>query len=196
MCLQRELRWRPYDSGRRRGHGTDKRTCVACEDQFPKARRPDEQRIMLYKNLQVPASDLDGLMTEVNINVGGVIRTTSAFVDILRANRGTIINVSSALAFIPLSSAPIYSATKAAVHSYTQSLRFQLEEFGVEVIELMPPAVKTALSADLPEGGLVSLITVDELLEKTSQRSKGASSRSDLDRQIYSPLCGAWHRIL
>jgi uncharacterized oxidoreductase len=151
---------------------------------------------MLYKNLQVPASDLDGLMTEVNINVGGVIRTTSAFVDILRANRGTIINVSSALAFIPLSSAPIYSATKAAVHSYTQSLRFQLEEFGVEVIELMPPAVKTALSADLPEGGLVSLITVDELLEKTSQRSKGASSRSDLDRQIYSPLCGAWHRIL
>ncbi|HEX6770936.1 MAG TPA: SDR family NAD(P)-dependent oxidoreductase, partial [Acidobacteriaceae bacterium] len=68
------------------------------------------------------------------------------FIDILTANKGTLINVSSGLAFVPLSSAPIYCATKAAVHSYTQSLRFQLEESGVEVIELMPPAVKTALS--------------------------------------------------
>ena len=61
--------------------------------------------VMLHKNLQVPAADLDGLMTEVNINVGGVIRTTSAFIDILTANRGTVINVSSALAFVPLPSA-------------------------------------------------------------------------------------------
>jgi len=101
--------------------------------------------IMLHKNLKVPAADLD----------------------ILTANKGTLINVSSGLAFVPLSSAPIYCATKAAVHSYTQSLRFQLEESGVEVIELMPPAIKTALSADLPEGGLVALITTDELLKQT-----------------------------
>lgn len=123
--------------------------------------------IMLHKNLKVPAADLDGLMAEVNINLGGVIRTTSAFIDILTANKGTLINVSSGLAFVPLSSAPIYCATKAAVHSYTQSLRFQLEESGVEVIELMPPAIKTALSADLPEGGLVALISTDELLKQT-----------------------------
>ena len=104
--------------------------------------------IMLHKNLKVPAADLDGLMAEVNINVGGVIRMTSAFIDILTANKGTVINVSSALAFVPLPSAPIYSATKAAVHAYTQSLRFQLEETGVEVIELMPPAVKTDMTAE------------------------------------------------
>jgi uncharacterized oxidoreductase len=89
--------------------------------------------IMLYKNLKAPAADLGGLMTEMNVNVGGVITTTSAFIDILRANKGTVINTSSALAFVPLPSAPIYSATKAAIHSYTQSLRFQLEETGVEV---------------------------------------------------------------
>jgi uncharacterized oxidoreductase len=123
--------------------------------------------IMHHRNLRVPAADLDGLTTEVDINLGGVIRTTSAFIDILTANKGTLINVSSGLAFVPLSSAPIYCATKAAVHSYTQSLRFQLEKSGVEVIELMPPAVKTALSADLPEGGLVALITADELLKQT-----------------------------
>ena len=123
--------------------------------------------IMIHKNLALPAADLDGLTTEVDINLGGVIRTTSAFIDILTANKGTVINVSSGLAFVPLSSAPIYCATKAAVHSYTQSLRFQLEKSGVEVIELMPPAVKTALSADLPEGGLVAVISTDELLKQT-----------------------------
>jgi uncharacterized oxidoreductase len=123
--------------------------------------------IMLHKNLTVPAVDLEGLTTEMDINLGGVIRMTSAFIDILTANKGTLINVSSGLAFVPLSSAPIYCATKAAVHSYTQSLRFQLEESGVEVIELMPPAVKTALSADLPEGGLVALITTDELIKQS-----------------------------
>src|SRR5437763_6441987 len=58
--------------------------------------------IMLHKNLKVPAADLDGLMAEVDINLGGVIRMSSAFIDILTSNQGTIINVSSALAFVPL----------------------------------------------------------------------------------------------
>jgi uncharacterized oxidoreductase len=122
--------------------------------------------IMLHKNLKAPAADLAAWMTEVNINLGGVIGMTSAFIDILTANKGTLINVSSGLALVPLPSAPIYSATKAAVHSYTQSLRFQLQEIGVEVIELMPPAVKTDLTADLPEGSL-KLITTDELVKES-----------------------------
>jgi uncharacterized oxidoreductase len=123
--------------------------------------------IMLYKNLRAPAADLAGLMAEMNVNVGGVITTTSAFIDILRANKGTVINTSSAFAFVPLPSAPIYSATKAAIHSYTQSLRFQLEETGVEVIELMPPVVKTDLAAELVEGGSVTVITTDELVKQS-----------------------------
>ena len=123
--------------------------------------------IMLHKNLKVPEADLDGLMAEVDINLGGVIRMSSAFIDILTANKGTLINVSSALAFVPLPSAPIYCATKSAIHAYTQSLRFQLEETGVEVIELMPPAVKTAMTAELPEGGGITLITTDELIKQS-----------------------------
>jgi uncharacterized oxidoreductase len=123
--------------------------------------------IMLHKNLKVPSTDLEGLMAEVNINVAGAIRMNSAFINILRANKGTIINVSSALAFVPLPSAPIYSATKAAVHAYTQSLRFQLEEAGVEVIELIPPAVKTDLSADIANGDGFTLITTDELVKQS-----------------------------
>lgn len=122
--------------------------------------------ILLYKNLRTPAADLASLMTEMNINVGGVIGMTSAFIDILTANRGTVINVSSGLAFVPLPPAPIYSATKAAIHSYTQSLRFQLEETGVEVIEIMPPAVKTDMTTELAEGG-ASVITTDELVKQS-----------------------------
>jgi len=123
--------------------------------------------ISLYRNLKAPAADLAGLMAEMNINVGGVLRMTSAFIDTLKANKGTIINVSSGLAFVPLPCIPIYCATKAAIHSYTQSLRFQLEETGVEVIEVMPPAVKTDMTADLPEGDGFNLITTDELVKQS-----------------------------
>jgi uncharacterized oxidoreductase len=122
--------------------------------------------ILVYKNLKAPVADLADLMTEMNVNVGGVVGMTSAFIDILRANKGTVINVSSGLAFVPLPAAPIYSATKAAIHSYTQSLRFQLEETGVEVIEIMPPAVKTDMTTELTEGGAI-VITTDELVKKS-----------------------------
>ncbi len=121
--------------------------------------------VMLYKNLKAPTTDPSGLMAEVNINLGGVIGMTSALIDILTTNKGTVINVSSALAFVPLPAVPIYSATKAAVHSYPQSLRFQLEETGVEVIELMPPVVKTDLAANITEGGNFNVITKDELVK-------------------------------
>jgi len=118
------------------------------------------------KNLKSSVGDLAGLMTEMEINVGGVIRTTSALIDILTANHGTVINVSSALAFVPLPAMPIYSASKAAVHSYTQSLRFQLEDSGVEVIDLMPPAVRTDMTSEFDEAG-ISAITTEDLVNKT-----------------------------
>ena len=123
--------------------------------------------VMLFKNLKAQTPDLAGLMVEMNINVGGVVGMTAAFMDILTANKGTLINVSSALAFVPLPSAPIYSASKAAIHSYTQSLRFQLEKTGVEVIELMPPGVKTGLAADIAEGHAFPLMTTDELVKQS-----------------------------
>jgi len=118
------------------------------------------------KNLRVPVADLSGLLGEVTVNVGGVIRTTAALIDILTANRGAVINVSSALAFVPAPAMPIYSATKAAVHSFTQSLRFQLEDSGVEVIELMPPAVRTEMTSEFDEAG-ISTISTDALVKQS-----------------------------
>jgi uncharacterized oxidoreductase len=123
--------------------------------------------ILVHRNLGVPATDLEALTAEVEINVNGTIRTTSALIDLIRRNHGTIVNVSSGLAFVPLTSAPIYSATKAAIHSYTTSLRFQLQDAGVHVVELMPPFVKTELAAEVSDGGGFELITTDELVAAT-----------------------------
>jgi len=70
--------------------------------------------------------------------------------------------------------APIYCATKAAIHSYTLSLRFQLEETGVEVIEIMPPAVKTDMTTELVEHG-ASTITTDDLVKQSFSALKSGS---------------------
>lgn len=123
--------------------------------------------VFIPRNHTGPARDLVGLTSEIDINLSGPIRTISVLIDRLKANHGTIVNVSSGLAFVPLQSSPIYCATKAALHSYTIALRQQLKDQGVEVIELMPPAVKTALTADLPEDGDFKIMTTDELVKET-----------------------------
>jgi uncharacterized oxidoreductase len=79
-------------------------------------------------------------------NLLGPIRLTDTLIDHLTARSdATIINTTSGLAFVPLASAPSYSASKAALHSWTVSLREQLHG-RIEVIELAPPAVRTDLT--------------------------------------------------
>jgi uncharacterized oxidoreductase len=85
----------------------------------------------------------------VAINLLGPIRLTAALLQrLLGKPHATILNVSSGLAFMPSALTPTYCATKAALHSYTQSLRFQLRETSVQVIEIIPPQVQTALQGD------------------------------------------------
>jgi uncharacterized oxidoreductase len=134
------------------------------KDRFPKLNvLMNNAGVLTYRNLGV-AEDPVALTSEIEINLSGPIRLISALIGQIKANKGTIINVSSGLVFVPMQAAPIYCATKAAMHSYTITLRQQLEEDGIEVIELMPPAVKTEL-APLPDS--VKTITPDELVEMT-----------------------------
>ncbi len=86
---------------------------------------------------------------EIDINLSGPVRMIQQFLPHLKSREGAlIVNVSSGLAFVPLPLSPVYCATKAALHSFTQSLRAQLAGTGVTVVELAPPAVETALLRD------------------------------------------------
>lgn len=90
--------------------------------------------------------DLAHAEATVVTNILGPIRLIDALVDHLAAQDGSaIVNVTSGLAFVPFPKAPTYSATKAAMHSYSVALRIQLAG-KVEVIELAPPAVRTDLT--------------------------------------------------
>ena len=83
----------------------------------------------------------------IAINLLGPIRLTAALLPFLRAQAfAAVVNVTSGLAFVPRADTPTYSATKAAMHSYSQSLRHQLRDTAVRVIELAPPLVATDLT--------------------------------------------------
>ena len=96
-------------------------------------------------NLNQPHT-LDDLTREIDINLTGPVRMVQQFLPLLQSRPDAlIINVSSGLAFVPFTAAPIYSATKAAIHAYTQALRMQLRGTTVTVVELAPPGTDTHL---------------------------------------------------
>ena len=102
--------------------------------------------IMQTEDLTAEPFSLETAEATVAINLLGPIRLTMALLPHLRAQAAaTVVTVTSGLAFIPLVATPTYNATKAAIHSWTQSLRTQLAGTSVEVLELAPPAVATDL---------------------------------------------------
>ncbi|NHT75638.1 putative oxidoreductase [Rhizobium sp. PP-F2F-G38] len=101
--------------------------------------------VMMFEDL-TQSRDLTDAESTIVTNLLGPIRLTNALIDHLTTRPdAAIVNVSSGLAFVPLVSTPTYSATKAAIHSYTVSLRDALKG-KIEVIELAPPAVQTELT--------------------------------------------------
>ncbi|GAB3570851.1 SDR family NAD(P)-dependent oxidoreductase [Amycolatopsis endophytica] len=89
--------------------------------------------------------------TIIAVNVLGTIRVIDAFTPhLLTRGSGTIVTVSSGIGFLPFPLMPTYGASKAAVHAYTESLRAQLSGTGVEVAELVPPAVATTIGGSNP----------------------------------------------
>ena len=102
----------------------------------------------------------------VAINLLGPIRLTAALLQrLLGKPHAAILNVTSGLAFMPSALTPTYCATKAALHSYTQSLRFQLRDTSVQVIEIIPPQVQTALQGE--HGFNPKAMPLDEYITET-----------------------------
>jgi uncharacterized oxidoreductase len=82
----------------------------------------------------------------VDINLTAPIHLSAYFIpDLLKQKDSAIINISSGLAFVPLAVMPVYCATKAAIHSFSVSIRHQLRDTSIKVFEVIPPIVDTEL---------------------------------------------------
>lgn len=83
---------------------------------------------------------------EIDINLTAPIHLSAYFIpDLLKQKDSAIINISSGLAFVPIAAMPIYCATKAAMHSFSVSIRHQLRDTSIKVFEVIPPIVDTEL---------------------------------------------------
>ena len=107
------------------------------------------------------------LTKEIDINLKGTMLMNNAFLPILQhSNNPAIVNVSSGLAFVPLPIAPVYCSTKAAIHSYSLSLRAQLRNTGIKVFELAPPLTETGMLGGFNEEDIkgVPIMPVEEMV--------------------------------
>jgi short-subunit dehydrogenase involved in D-alanine esterification of teichoic acids len=102
--------------------------------------------IMRVEDWHKPESFLASAESVLTTNVLGPVRLIAAFIGHLQSRPdATIITVSSGLAFTPLAATPSYNASKAAIHMLSESIRLQLADTTVKVVELEPPSVRTAL---------------------------------------------------
>jgi uncharacterized oxidoreductase len=102
--------------------------------------------IMRYERVTKAGFSNEVAEATISTNLLGTIRLTTALLPhFLSRPEATIVTISSGLAFVPLAMTPTYSATKAAIHSYSQSLRYQLKDTNVRVLEVAPPYVQSEL---------------------------------------------------
>jgi uncharacterized oxidoreductase len=103
----------------------------------------------IMRNENVKKDDASTAEETIFTNLLGPIRLNAALLPHLLAQpSATVMTVTSGLAFMPLAMTPSYCATKAAMHSYTESLRYQLKDTAVQVVELAPPYVQTTLMGE------------------------------------------------
>jgi uncharacterized oxidoreductase len=160
--------------------------------------------IMKPETLSGGVFDLSIVEETLNINLLGTIRLTAALLPhLLMKTDATVVTVSSGLAFVPLAATPTYNATKAAIHSWSQSLRHQLKDTSVKVIEWAPPAVATDLMpghAENPNSMPLADFTAeslalfeagnDEVLVERVKFLSGAEGRGEYAR-VFGILNGA-----
>ena len=107
------------------------------------------------------------LVSTLTTNLMGPIRMTGALIEHLkRQPQATVINTTSVLGFVPLAVTAVYSSTKAALHSYTMSLRYKLRNTSVRVLEIAPPWVRTDLLGSNKEPRAMALA---DFIEATMQ---------------------------
>jgi len=107
-------------------------------------------------------------LQEIDINFKGTVLVTNTFLgELLKSEESVIVNLTSALGFAPMVAAPIYSATKAAINSWTTSLRYQLRKTKARVVLLSPSVVDTRMNADNPDTEGMKRISPEKFAELT-----------------------------
>lgn len=131
---------------------------------------PDLNVIVTAAGIMLPEDvrerrGLEVAQDTITTNLLGTIRTIYAFIPHLTTREAAaILTVSSGLAFVPLPITPTYNATKAAVHSFSEGLRAQLADTAVQVIELVPPAVRTTL---MNQQDMQAALPLEDFLSET-----------------------------
>ncbi|CPR09829.1 DltE protein [Mycobacterium bohemicum DSM 44277] len=136
--------------------------------------------IMLSEDLLAGQAALAGIAeATVAVNLLGPMRLTAALLPTLLGQpHAAIVNVTSALAFVPKAVAPTYSATKAGLHSYTQSLRRQLRHTCVQVIEIIPPRVETDMLAGQDRGP--DVMALNDFVAQTMSLLRGRPDATEI----------------
>jgi uncharacterized oxidoreductase len=128
--------------------------------------------IMKTINFHEKTESLETITEEIEINLNGPIRMVKKFLPHLKTKQAAaIMNVSSGLAFVPLPTSPVYCSTKAALHSFTLSLRVQLKNTSIKVFELAPPATATELLAGFNSEDMkgITIMKVEKMVEAAVQ---------------------------
>jgi uncharacterized oxidoreductase len=133
---------------------------------------------------------------EIAINFEAQVHLSMLLIPHLRTHtRASIVNVTSGLAFVPLAAVPVYSATKAAFHSFTLSLRHQLAKTPIEVIEIAPPAVNTDLGGpglhthgvpldEFADAAIKQLVAGGTEISYGFSEQASRASRAELDQML------------
>jgi uncharacterized oxidoreductase len=130
---------------------------------------------------------VDDAESTITTNLLGPIRLTGALLPaLMKKPRPAILNVTSGLAFIPFAMIPTYCATKAALRSYTQSLRYQLRNTPAQVIEIIPPWVQTELQGE--RGMNPKAMPLDEYIAETMSILKESPDATEIVVERVKPL--------
>jgi len=140
------------------------RTCEAATKAFPALNvLINNAGIGRKLDLNDTQGSLEELEVEIRTNLIGPIQFIKQLLPHLKDHKNAmVVNVTSGLAFVPMPLKPIYCSTKAAMHSYTQSLRVQLKHSSVKVIELAPPATDTNFNKGQEDMNTAMLMNVDK----------------------------------
>ena len=142
--------------------------------------------IMRPENLVAQQDDLADAEAIITTNLLGPIRLTAAVLPLLQKQPASaIMTVSSGLAFVPMAMTPTYCATKAAIHSYTLSLRYQLKGTKTEVLELVPPYVVTDLMGGASDPRAMPL---DKFIAEVMEILKTQPTASEICVKTVHPL--------